>query len=133
MASRPCLRFLQIKPAKTKLSPFGRSATIYVAQVEPAQRRAGTPFVKRRNLKVHVAVDVGDDLGGDAAAAQLAQRGLDNGGQRGFALGIDGVATEGSDLGDICGCGLDMHAAADQTRAYLCQIKIVQVILAGAD
>ncbi len=68
-------------------------------------------------------------------AAQFAQRGLDNGGQRGFALGIDGVAAdaEGSNLGDICGCGLDMHAAADQARAYLCQIKIVQVILAGAD
>jgi len=100
---------------------------------EPAQRRAVTPFVKRRNLKVHVAVDVGGDLGGDMVAAQFAQRGLDNGGQRGFALGIDGVATEGSNLGDICGCGLDMHAAADQARAYLCQIKIVQVILAGAD
>ena len=66
-------------------------------------------------------------------AAQLAQRGLDGGGQRGFALGVNGVATEGSNLGDICGCGLDMHAAADQARAYLCQIKIVQVILAGAD
>ena len=37
----------------------------------PAQRRAVTPFVKRRNLKVHVAVDVGGDLGGDVAAAQL--------------------------------------------------------------
>ena len=46
----------------------------------PAQRRAVTPFVKRRNLKVHVAVDVGGYLGGDVAAAQLAQRGLDGGG-----------------------------------------------------
>ena len=78
-------------------------------------------------------MDVGGDLGGDMVAAQLAQRGLDGGGQRGFALGVNGVATEGSNLGDICGCGLDMHAAADQARAYLCQIKIVQVILAGAD
>ena len=100
---------------------------------EPVQRRAVAPFVKRRNLQVHVAVDVGGDLGGDMVAAQLAQRGLDGGGQRGLALVVDGVATEGSNLGDICGCGLDMHAAADQARAYLCQIKIVQVILAGAD
>lgn len=82
---------------------------------------------------IHVAVDVGGDLGGDMVAAQLAQRGLDNGGQRGFALGIDGGTAEGGNLGDICGCGLDMHAAADQARAYLCQIKIVQVILAGAN
>lgn len=35
----------------------------------PAQRRAVTPFVKRRNLKIHVAVNVGSDLGGDVAAA----------------------------------------------------------------
>lgn len=133
MASRPCLRFLQIKPAKTKLSPFGRSATIYVAQVEPAQRRAGTPFVKRRNLKVHVAVDVGGDLEEDVAAAQLAQRGLDDGGQRGLTLVVDGATAESGNLGDICGGGLDMHAATDQARANLRQVKIVQVILAGAD
>ena len=37
-------------------------------------------------------MDVGGDLGGDVAAAQLAQCGLDGGGQRGFALGIDGGA-----------------------------------------
>ena len=66
-------------------------------------------------------------------AAQFAQRGLDNGGQRGLALVVDGGTAEGGNLGDICGCGLDMHAAADQARAYLCQIKIVQVILAGAN
>ena len=128
--------FPKIKPAKTNLSLIDRSVNAVQVEhmcPEPAQRRAVTPFVKRRNLKVHVAVDVGGDLGGDMVAAQLAQRGLDNGGQRGFALGIDGVATEGSNLGDICGCGLDMHAAADQASAYLCQIKIVQVILAGAD
>ena len=100
---------------------------------EPAQRRAVTPFVKRRNLKVHGAVDVGGDLGGDMVAAQLAQRGLDGGGQRGFALGIDGGAVEGGKLGDICGGGLDMHTAADQARANLRQVKIVQVVLAGAD
>ena len=82
---------------------------------------------------VHVAVDVGGDLGGDMAAAQLAQRGLDGGGQRGFALVVDWGSAEGGDLGDICGHGLDMHAATDQARAYLCQVKIVQVILAGAD
>ena len=59
-------------------------------------------------------------------AAQFAQRGLDNGGQRGLALVVDGGTAEGGNLGDICGGGLDMHAAADQARAYLCQIKIVQ-------
>ena len=78
-------------------------------------------------------MDVGGDLGGDMASAQLAQRGLDNGGQRGLALVVDGGTAEGGNLGNICGCGLDMHAAADQACAYLCQIKIVQVILAGAD
>mgnify|MGYP007000533771 CR=1 FL=1 len=67
------------------------------------------------------------------AAAQLAQGGLDGGGQRGFALVVDGGSAEGGNLGDICGCGLDMHAAVDEACAYLCQIKIVQVILAGAD
>lgn len=92
---------------------------------EPAQRRAVTPFVKRRNLKIHVAVDVGGDLGGDVAAAQLAQRGLDGGGQRGLALAVDGGAAEGGDLGDVCGRGLDVHAAADQARANLCKVKIV--------
>ena len=66
-------------------------------------------------------------------AAQLAQRGLDGGGQRGFALGIDGGAVEGGKLGDICGGGFDMHAAADEACADLVQAKVVQVVLAGAD
>ena len=100
---------------------------------EPAQRRAVAPFVKWRNLRIHVAVNVGGDLGGDMVAAQLAQRGLDGGGQRGLALAVDGGTAEGGNLGDICGCGLDMHAAADQACADLSQVKIVQVILAGAD
>ena len=39
---------------------------------EPVQRRAVAPFVKRRNLQVHVAVDVEGDLRGDMVAAQLA-------------------------------------------------------------
>ena len=38
----------------------------------PAQRRAVTPFVKRRSLKIHGTVNVGGDLGGDMVAAQLA-------------------------------------------------------------
>lgn len=100
--------FPKIKPAKINLSLFGK-------------------------LLIHVAVDVGGDLGGDVVAAQLVQCGLDGGGQRGLALGIDGGAAEGGNLDDICGCGLDMHAAADQARANLGQVKIVQVILAGAD
>ena len=66
-------------------------------------------------------------------AAQLAQRGLDGGGQRGLALAVDGGTAESGNLGDICGCGLDMHAAADQARAYLRQVEIVQIILAGAN
>ena len=78
-------------------------------------------------------MDVGGDLGGDVAAAQLAQHGLDGGGQRGFALVVDGSTAEGGDLGDICGRGLDMHAAVDEACANLRQVKIVQVILAGAN
>ena len=48
-------------------------------------------------------MNVGGDLGGDMVAAQPAQRGLDGGGQRGLALGIDGGAAERGNLGDICG------------------------------
>lgn len=56
------------KTSQNKPVPFWKVA-VYVVQVEPAQRRAVTPFVKRRNLKIHVAVDVGGDLGGDVSAA----------------------------------------------------------------
>ena len=108
VASAWSLVFPKIKPAKINLSLFGR-------------------------LLVHIAVDVGGDLGGDVAAAQLAQRGLDGGGQRGLALGIDGSTAESGNLGDICVSGFDTHAAADQARANLRQTKIVQVVLAGAD
>ena len=70
-------------------------------------------------------MDVGGDLGGDMAAAQLAQRGLDGGGQRGLAFGVDGGTAEGGDLGDVCRRGLDMHAAADEACADLVQAKVV--------
>ena len=112
-ASRFRVRQGDVKQAGADLLVAPVQLNVRLPCPEPAQRRAVTPFVKRRNLKIHVAVNVGGDLGGDVTAAQLAQRGLDSGGQRGLALVVDGGTAEGGNLCDICGSGLDMHAAAD--------------------
>lgn len=65
-------------------------------------------------------------------AAQFAQRGLDNGGQRGLALVVDGGTAEVAILATSAGAA-SICMQPPTGRAYLCQIKIVQVILAGAN
>ena len=68
-ASRFRVRQGDVKQAGADLLAAPVQLNVRLPCPGPAQRRAVTPFVKRRNLKIHIAVDVGDDLGGDAVAA----------------------------------------------------------------